>query len=158
MHLFIFFVRQICGPIVGFHFYSTYVWRDWKWPKWAPPRWEFPRTECGNCWRPSWEDFPSPGGCLLFQKVHELILLTRTCSVCSSIQIVRIKTFLNFKRPNSPKIVKSRIEAYENIALNRIVDICDESLINSSPYVKKYYITIDSYPKIRSRHQSIVYS
>ena len=40
----------------------------------------------GTCWWPPWCDFLCPGGYLQFQKVHESILLTRTCLVCSSVK------------------------------------------------------------------------
>ena len=47
---------------------------------------------------PPWCDFPSPGGCLHFQKKHECTLLPRTCSVCSRFKIFIIFFFFNYAK------------------------------------------------------------
>ena len=78
-----FIVRQVCGHIVDFCLHFTCVWWGWKFPKLAPTWLEFSRTECWNCWRSPWRNFPRPVDCLRFQRVSTL--LTRTCSVCPGI-------------------------------------------------------------------------
>ena len=62
------------------------------------------------------------------------------CKLCRHIQKVSIKTLLKPKRLNNPKII-THIETYENISVNAVVDIYDNSLIDSLANAMKYYIT-----------------